>query len=656
MTQLWLCEKPSQAKDIANALGKCSRKDGYIETALGNVTWCFGHLLQMANPEDYDSGLKSWNLESLPIIPAQWKMLPRRDAAKQLKVIAALLKQATEVIISTDADREGEAIGRELLDHYKYKGPIKRLWLSALDEKSIKRAIEKIKPGAETAPLYQAAMARARADWLTGINLTRAATIAMGNNSGVLSVGRVQTPTLALVVRRDLAIEAFTPRVFYELVAEVATDAGALQMRHARPSTPEDKRIYSRDAAEVLAAQAKIDPFSPLAVSTDRKRQDPPKLFSLSELQKAANAKWGWTADATLKVVQSLYETHKATTYPRSDCSFLPEEQKADIPVILNNLAMLESLKAHALVKPQIRDAVFNSAKVTAHHAIIPTTAPARLEAMSEDERKAFFLIASHYVAALMPDYVYDRTTVSMDANGVEFKASGQITIAPGWRALLSLQGETEGDTQPLPPVQNGDTGHFTSSKIDEKQSKAPARYTEGTLIADMAAIAKFVEDPAVKARLKETSGIGTEATRASIIEVLKKRHYFTVKGKQIVSSEAGRALIKALPDRLADPAETAAWEDRLEAVAHGGEDFNRFVSEIGEQTRQMLSLIQTSGQQTKPIAGAGGSANGRKNPPTSKMLSYARDVAKRRRIKLPADAVKSFDACKEFLGSHARG
>lgn len=655
MNRLWLCEKPSQAKDIANVLGNCARKDGYIETAQGTVTWCFGHLLQMANPEDYDPALKQWSMDSLPIVPQHWKMLPRKDAAKQLKIIAGLLKQAGEVIISTDADREGEAIGRELIDHFKFKGGIRRLWLSALDEASIRRAIERIKPGAETAPLYDAALARARADWLTGMNLTRAATLALGGNSGVLSVGRVQTPTLALVVRRDLAIEAFKPRTFYELVAEVATDAGKLQMRHSRPSSPEDQRIYRQDAAEVLAAQAKIGPFSPLDVSTERKRQGPPKLFSLSELQKAANAKWGWSADATLKVAQSLYETHKATTYPRSDCNFLPEEQEADIPGILKNLAMLDELSAHASIEPQVRKTVFNSAKVTAHHAIIPTTAPANIGAMSEDERKAFFLIASHYLASLMPDYVYDRTTVAMNANGVDFKATGQITIDAGWRSLLSSTDDKEGDTQPLPPVRNGDTGDFTALKIDEKQTKAPARYTEGTLIADMAAIAKFVEDPAVKARLKETSGIGTEATRAAIIEVLKKRGYLAVKGKQIASTDAGRALIKALPDRLADPAETAAWEDRLEAVAQGREDFSRFVAEIGDQSKQTLSLIHSAGQTSKPIAGTGG--GGRKqNPPTSKMLSYARDVAKRRRIKLPADAVKSFEACKNFLDRHAKG
>jgi DNA topoisomerase-3 len=599
--KLYLCEKPSQAGDIAAVLGNRQKRDGYYDTADGVVTWCFGHLLEQLAPEDYRPEWKSWNLDSLPICPDTWKVRPRRDAGAQLKTIQTLLKQTTELVIATDADREGEMIAREVLDHYGYRGSVSRLWLSALDAESVKRALAKLKQGRETEALYRAALARSRADWLVGLNLTRAATTALGNGAGVLSVGRVQTPTLALVVRRDEAIENFKPRDYFELLADITTANGhRLALRHA---PGEDDRIYDRAKAEALAAQAQ-GARRPLTVESERKRQAPPKLFSLLALQAAANKRWGWSADKTLNVAQALYETHKATTYPRSDCPYLPNEQEGDVPGILRHLAGVADLASAARIEaPQIRKSVFDSKKITAHHAIIPTTALAPWEAMNADEHALYLLVARHYLAALHPDHEYQHTAVALDANGVRFKATGRVPLVPGWRAVFgeeppedeAKKDEGEDEGRALPPVQNGEQATVEAARVDAKRTTPPARYTEGTLLKDMAAVAKYVDDPALKARLKETSGIGTEATRASIIELLKRRAFLETKGKSILSTATGRALVHRLPAGLADPGETAVWEDRLEAITQNQETVDGFLAGITAKVAAQVAELRNA-------------------------------------------------------------
>lgn len=602
--KLYLCEKPSQAGDIATVLGGRQRREGYYDTADGRVTWCFGHLLEQAAPEDYNPEWKSWNLDLLPIRPPTWRVQGRKEAGAQLKVIQQLLKGTSELVIATDADREGEMIAREVLEHFGFRGPIQRLWLSALDPESVKRALSKLKPGRETEPLYRAALARSRADWLVGLNLTRAATVVLGNGSGVLSVGRVQTPTLALVVRRDEAIENFKPRDYYELVADVAAGEHRLTLRHA---PPEDDRLYDRAAAEALAQRAQ-GARGPLKVISERKHQAPPKLFSLLTLQAVANKKWGWSADKTLDVAQALYETHKATTYPRSDCPHLPNEQEADVPVILAHLAGVPELAPLATVAtPVIRKSVFDSKKITAHHAIVPTTAPAPWDKMGEDERVLYLLIARHYLAALYPDHEYQETRVALDANAVPFKATGRVPLVAGWKTVFGADVDDADDDKEketpatLPPVRDGDAAHATHVVVDAKRTTPPARYTEGTLLKDMAAIAKYVDDPALKARLKESSGIGTEATRASILEILKKRGFLVPKGKTILSSETGRALIHRLPAALADPGETALWEDRLEAIVAGQESVEGFLTGIDAKVAAQLVELKNAG--SSPLA-----------------------------------------------------
>jgi DNA topoisomerase-3 len=401
------------------------------------------------------------------------------------------------------------------------------------------------------------------------------------------------------VVRRDALIENFQPREFYELIADVAAGAHRLSLKHA---PGEDDRIYDRTAAEALAKRAQ-GARGPLQVKSERKRQAPPKLFSLLTLQAAANKKWGWSADKTLTVAQGLYETHKATSYPRSDCPYLPNEQESDVPLILAHLAGVPGIEAQAkLAAPEIRKAVFDSKKITAHHAIIPTTAPAPWSKMSEDEHALYLLIARHYLAALYPDHEFQHTTVALDANGVPFKATGRVPLVPGWRVVFGEDVPEEDDkkdageeARALPPVVDGTPALAETVRVDAKRTTPPARYTEGTLLKDMAAIAKYVDDPALKARLKETSGIGTEATRSSILELLKKREFLATKGKQILSTPKGRELIHRIPESLADPGETAMWEDRLEAIVTGEESVEGFLGAIDAKLTVQLAALRNT-------------------------------------------------------------
>ncbi|MEO7326495.1 MAG: DNA topoisomerase 3 [Dokdonella sp.] len=660
--KVWICEKPSQAKDIAAVLGATGRGDGFIETRQGRVTWGIGHLLEQASPEHYDAALKDWSINLLPIAPTQWKLLPVKARAAQLKAIQGCLKGATEVVIATDADREGETIARELLEHFRYRGPVKRLWLRALDPESVKKAIATLKPGAETLPLHWAAQGRARADWLVGMNLTRAATklAESSGERGVRSVGRVQTPTLALVVRRDREIENFVSRNFYELSARMVTAADqTVMLRFSPPSEPEDMRLYNREDAEQLATQAR-GAKGPLNVTMTRKRQGPPKLFSLSELQKACNRQFGWSADKTLSVAQDLYEgSQKLTTYPRTDCQFVPEEQMRSAPDILASLSEVNDLAAHAeraSVAPVFRKSTFDTSKITAHHAIVPTGLRPNLSALSEDSRKAFLLVAQRYVAALLPDHEYDETRIRFDAKGVPFSAVGRVPRVPGWKAVFRPgdpdASNDDDNAPPLPLIPNGEQALAQQVEVEGKKTEPPKPYTEGTLIDDMKSVAKYATDPAIRSRLKETSGIGTEATRASIIKTLRDRAFIEAKGKSVRSTVVGRALIDALPPDICDPALTAVWEDRLDELASGRaqegarELFTKYIEEF---VRKLLEDIKARMPATGAAQGSATSAGVR--PPSAKALALAQDLAEKAGLReLPPNVQASAADCSAFI------
>lgn len=575
---VYLCEKPSQAKDIARELGRVKQGDGFIETR-GNsvVTWAFGHLLQLSEPTDYDPAWKA--RKTYPIFPDEFHYQVGKGKSKQLNVIKRLLRGAATVVIATDSDREGEAIARLILEYCDYRREIKRLWLSALDPDSIRKGLQNLRSGESTYPLYLAARSRAQADWLVGMNLSRAASDLLGQSEVNLSVGRVQTPTLRLIVDRDLAIEGFVSVPFYEIAAETLSGEHRFTLFHRRAV---GNYLLDKTEAERLLATL-TGACGPLLVTEDRVKTGPPKLFSLSGLQRACNQRWGWSAEKTLKVAQSLYETHKVTSYPRSDCTYLPEEQVADVETILSHLQSLPWFKQQLPLSdpPQIRGNVFNSVKVaqSSHHAIVPTLQAATLVDLPKDELSAYELITASYVAALMPDQERDKKTIALDANGIRLAASGFTPVAPGWSALPTFtraarvtepgnKREDEETSATLPPVTDGDDAKVVKASLINKQTQPPKPYTEGTLIADMSSVAKLVDDPQAKQRLKETSGIGTEATRAGIIEVLKKREFIRVEKRNLRSTEVGRALIQALPLSISDPATTAAWEDALDAIA----------------------------------------------------------------------------------------
>ena len=601
--KLYICEKPSQARDIAEVLGSPQKNRDHIQTNDGIVTWAIGHLLEQATPEEYSEVYKKWDIETLPIIPEEFLVYPKNQTLDQCKAIGKLLQDANEVVISTDADREGEMIARELLEYHKYEGRITRLWLSALDPESIKKALSKVKSDEETVHLYHAALARSRSDWLVGMNLTRGMTSKF-STSGVFSIGRVQTPTLALVVRRDREIEGFKSRDYFELEAQVLSKGGsAFKMFHA---PKEENRIFDKVRAEKLAKDC-TGKNGILKIESEEKEKEPPKLFNLSGLQKRCSALWGWSADKTLSVAQSLYEEYKATTYPRSDCVYLPEEQISDAKTIVFNLLQIQNFSKITIEEPIIRNSVFNTKKVTAHHAIIPTLQETNIAAMNEDAKKAFVLIASHYLASLLPNYVYQSTKVflpiQLENESVEFCVSGTTPTKDGWKIVFSKENEEEEEdleSKNIIPknLQNGEDATAQKVSVVGKKTQPPKRYTEGTLIGDMENIAKYVQDPEKKKRLRENSGIGTEATRASIIKGLREKEFLLTDKKNIISSQRARSLVEALEKHLptlVDPGETAVWEEGLEKVASGAQSHETFVDEISELVRTHIDTIRTN-------------------------------------------------------------
>lgn len=656
--KVWIAEKPNQARDLAKVLGNPRRGDGFIDTAQGRVVYARGHLLEQQAPEHYDPAWGEWSLDPLPLVPQRWDMKPRDAGSKKLvAVIREAVSKASSVVIATDPDREGECIARELLDSFRYKGSIERLWLKGLDEHSIRKALAAPRADSETRPLYWAAMARSRADWIWGLSLTRLATLlsqARGGR-GVRPVGRVQTPTLYLVYLRCKAIEAFVPRGYFELSARVRAGQQLLVLRHAPPAVPEDRRLYDRAVAEALQQRA-TGAKGPLRVSVERKREGPPSLFSLSGFQKTCSARFGWSGDKTLSVAQSLYDS-KATSYPRTDCPFLPAEQVTEIPQVVQAIfraaPSLASL-APKVANPLVRSSVWNTAKVTAHHAIIPLMTPPALESLSADERKAYLLIAQHYLACLMPDYEFDQTRIVLDANGVPFSAVGRTPKVEGWKAAFGNEGaptEDDDDGAPvLPVVPDGTPGTVEGVDLESKQTQPPKPYTEGTLLEDMASVAKFATDPRIKQVLRDSAGLGTEATRAGVIKELRRRGFIEAKGRSLWISTSGSQLIEALPKVCVDPSVTGIWEDRLERIASGElpeSALAEFVDQVAGQARKICDVLKAHAATLPPIE----PSERRDGPPTPKMLSAATYAAKQRGHKqLPAEIKTSFAACKAYL------
>ncbi|HAT6803635.1 TPA: DNA topoisomerase III [Citrobacter freundii] len=573
--KLFLCEKPSQGRDIAKVLGATQRGDGCLTGNGITVTWGFGHLLETESPEGYDEKYKKWTLTDLPVIPEQWKLVVKPATKKQFMIIQKLLKKATSVVIATDADREGEMIAREILDACKFRGPLSRLWLSALDDASIRKGLASLKPGEETESLYQAGLGRARADWLCGMNLTRLYTL-LGQRQGrkgVFSVGRVQTPTLRLIVDRDRLIASFVPRNYWTLMVHLSGQNTVFQAQWQAPENAcdEENRCISESVLQQASAEIRHAGQAHV-ISTEIKRvkESAPLPFDLGTLQQVCSKRFGFGAQQVLDIAQSLYETHKATTYPRTDCGYLPGSMFTEAPQVLRAMQVTDPTLTSLLTQcnQQHKSRVWNDSKITAHHAIIPTTQPADISKMSNDEQQVYDLIRRHYLAQFLPLHEADRTQIQLCCAGHTLIANGNVVVIPGWKTVFSGDDQADSDTQSLPELAENTRCPVQGCDIKSQKTRPPEHYTEGTLIAAMKNAARFVADERLKQRLKDSAGLGTEATRAGIIETLLKRGYIHKEKRHLVSTDSAEMLITMLPDIVKDPGMTALWEQALDDIA----------------------------------------------------------------------------------------
>lgn len=618
--KLYIAEKPSLGRAIAAVLPKPHKKhDGYIETGQGDcVSWCIGHLLEQADPEAYDPALKKWQLDKLPIIPGDWQLEPKKQTRKQLTVLRKLVKQASVLVNAGDPDREGQLLVDEVISYLKVpvskRQNTRRVLISDLNPGAVRKALNNERSNLEFVPLATSALARSRADWLYGINLTRAYTLKgqQAGYKGVLSVGRVQTPVLGLVVRRDEEIRQFQPKNYYEVLAHLqfqlsAADKPASDEHRftaqwqpseaCLPHMDEEGRVLNKKLAEHVVTRIHDQPAVVTDVEQQSKKESPPLPFNLSQLQIAANKRFGFSAQQVLDLCQALYEKHNLITYPRSDSRHLPKEQLKDVSSVIqaigrtaHNLGKGAEQADQALVSK-----AWNDSKVDAHHAIIPTTKSMDASRLSAQELKLYELVARQYLAQFYPAYRYNTQQISFDIAGGLFIAKARQNIDLGWKKLF----EQEPDEQHLPAMKKGDTLHCSHGELLEKQTQPPKHFTDATLLSAMTGIGRFVKDKAIKKILKDTDGLGTEATRAGIIELLFKRGFLQRQNKLILSTPAGQALINNLPESATLPDMTAHWESMLEQISQKALKYDGFMTPMQQQLNSMVEqakITQMSG------------------------------------------------------------
>jgi len=631
--RVFIAEKPTVARAIAAVLpGPQKRHKTYIQSGEANVVvWCAGHILTQYMPEDYDPRYKRWSETDLPIIPSEWRMnvAPRtKDLYQTIKKFAG---QAALIVHAGDPDREGQLLVDEVLERLGNRIPVKRLLVSDLNAVAVKRAIGKLEDNVAYEGLRDAALGRSRADWLYGLNLTRLYTVKgrASGHSGVLSVGRVQTPVLGLVVRRDREIEAFVSKPFYELTAELTADTGTFTAKWVPGARheefqDEDGRVVDKAPVERLAQALQASPGVVESLKTQHKKEPPPLPFSLPELQKVASKGRGLSPKKTLAVAQSLYEKHKVLTYPRSDCPYLPVDHWSEGGVVRD--AIVQSVGGQHALFPLTEEAnlihrgrCWNDSKVTAHHAIIPTSKWVPLGSLSPDERWIYEIVAHRYLLQFCVDREYDQTDVVAlleTSEGREsFKVRGIVETETGWRqyrSVLALKRDTEkhekqndAETTVLPRLKQGDALQCVSSQVQEKQTTPPKHFTEATLLDAMTSIARYVSDPEIKKILRETDGLGTPATQAGIIDILFKRGYLEKQRKSVISTALGRQMIDVLPKEMTLPDMTAHWEMQLGQIAEGGGALAPFMARVTEQVTDLTASEKAQGEFTvssKPI------------------------------------------------------
>ena len=617
--RLFIAEKPSLARTIAEALPGPRRKcQAWIECGDNDVVaWCAGHILEQAPPDAYGDEYKSWRLEHLPIVPAEWKLIPK--TRELLLALKSLLKKADRVVHAGDPDREGQLLVDEVIKYLGYKGPVDRVRIQDATAGGARNALAALRPNSDFRGLSEAALARSRADWLYGMNLTRLYTLQgrAGGHDDVLSVGRVQTPVLGLVVRRDREIEDFKPKPFFTVGATCSSRSGEVvatwrPSESDQPFLDEDGRLVDRSRASLLEQLAGTA-GTVASASIDKKSEAPPLPFNLADLQIEADRVLGLKAKETLDACQALYEAHRLTTYPRSDCAHLPEAHFENRAAVAKALGSCSPALADLVAKADLgrHSKAWNDSKVTAHHAIIPTSRPAAEVDLGDKERAIYELIASRYLAQFYGPHVFNVARLELRLGDEVFIASSRQTLDPGWRATLppsksgrdSAEDGPDIDNPTLPPLQMGDPVEATEIRAVEKKTTPPKRFTEGSLVQAMIGIARFVDDPKIRQILGEADGIGTPATRAEIIETLFKRGFLKRSGRQLISTTTGRMLISVLPAAATTPDMTAIWEAAMRKIADGKLPLDDFLRRVLAQLQHLVDGGKRSGSLKIPGA-----------------------------------------------------
>ncbi len=599
---LVLAEKPSVARDIAKVLNCSQNGNGCIMGAKYIVTWALGHLVTLADPEVYSEKYKSWNLEDLPMLPKKMELVVIRETSKQFGIVKNLMHRddVNELIIATDSGREGELVARWIIEKAGFRKPIKRLWISSQTDKAVKDGFANLKPSREYDNLFLSAQSRSEADWLIGLNVTRALTC---KYNAQLSAGRVQTPTLAMIVEREIEIRKFIPKDYWTINASFK--GFSIQWRDKAGQT----RIFDKQKAEEIISKLSGQTGEIKEVIKESKKELPPLAYDLTELQRDANRKYGYSAKQTLNIMQRLYETHKLVTYPRTDSRYITDDIVPTLPERLKSISIgpyktfVQSILRN---KINVTKRLVDNSKVSDHHAIIPTEQFVDLSSLNSEERNIYDLIVKRFIAVLNLPFEYEQTTVEVNVNGELMNAKGKVVKCSGWKAVYEGFGKFEEESgedakdQSLPPVDKGQKEKISSVKLINGKTQPPARYTEATLLSAMEHPGKFVDNKALREALENASGLGTPATRADIIEKLFNTFYIERKGKEIYPTSKGTQVIGLVPEDLRSPELTAKWEQQLSLISQGKANANAFISQMKNYASKLVGSVIASSESFK--------------------------------------------------------
>ena len=604
--RLFIAEKPSLARSIAAVLPQPQKATKlYIEAGNDVVAWAAGHILEQATPDQYDEKYKRWSIDDLPIIPAEWKMLVKKECKDLFENLEALLKKADSVVHAGDCDREGQLLIDEIMEFCGYKGPVMRLLIRDTNPEAVRQALSELKPNEEFRGDRDAARARSQADWLHGMNMTRLYTKLAernGYNGGPLRIGRVKTPVTALVVRRDLEIEAFVPKPYWTLKAALRVNGASFwatwKPKDTQPGLDEEGRLTDKAIGEALVSSLMGKAATITKYESKKQSIKPPVGYSLPKLQMAASQKGDISPARVLEICQKLYE-QGILTYPRSDCEYLPEGHQGDAEKVIAVIETLSSLKRPDGLDVSKSPSVFNSKKVQEHHAIIPSASCKASKPLEGEEVIIFELVARRYLSFFMPDYEYLQVNIAADIDGETFRASGRQVLNEGWKAIEHSEPNTEeakddsDDTDVLPSLAEGDVGECEDIRLNEKKTKAPPHFTEASLLKSMNEVHKHVSDPEIKKVLKETDGIGTAATQGGIIKELIESGQLQKQKKQLISTPTSRALIQALPEAMTLPDLTAMWEMEFRKIKGGELAIEDMMKQIEGTIRETISTAE---------------------------------------------------------------